>query len=450
MYSLHCLICGIVVPIFYALLTSKKNKMYQKFFYTCQCVSEIKFLDRKIKLMGDFEICNFNFLPENIDKTVCFFHFCQVIWRKCQKISSELYSSKKDFYVLARYIMVLPLISANRIDNILKMLKETFKEEHEQMLLDFFVKNYINGKYLIQYWNIRDSVIRCNNWLESFHSMLNRFSSLSHPSIYRLIPLLNNVILKERTKLFEVREKLNVAGKKKRQIFKNRSLETVITEEGTYSDIDLLKNLTNLSKTINSVFEEEEEENEMEMDEEYEEDATFDNNEDGEGVIDGKNGEMLLLDNDYESDGPVVITYREYREEQKVYSVESGDMDEPSERMAQSDVSKMSEDSSVDGNDINGDEGDITSGEGTEMSECSTSDAEDETGTIEEESRTRKAVRRGTKRKTLEKLRTREGYEEEDKKKPERSQRKKMTKKVRKTKTLSVNKLNKATRRCKK
>ena len=80
MYSIHVLTCGIVVPVIYGLLTSKKNSLYKKFFEKCEECTKLKFLHRSVIILGDFEICFMSFFDESVLKKVCIFHFCQTLW----------------------------------------------------------------------------------------------------------------------------------------------------------------------------------------------------------------------------------------------------------------------------------------------------------------------------------------------------------------------------------
>ena len=104
-------------------------------------------MSKKIVLMGDFEICLMNFLGENITRKTCYFHYCQNIWRQCQAISKVEYEARRTFYLLAKYLMVFPFISVERIEKIVLDLEMVFQNENEKKLLKYYKSNYINGVY---------------------------------------------------------------------------------------------------------------------------------------------------------------------------------------------------------------------------------------------------------------------------------------------------------------
>ena len=91
------------------LMKKKSNKMYKKVFDTIKEVTGIDILNKECTVLGDFEICGQIFFSKGFEKC-CFFHYTQIIWRKCQKLSKSEYEKKGDFYLCARLLMVLPLI----------------------------------------------------------------------------------------------------------------------------------------------------------------------------------------------------------------------------------------------------------------------------------------------------------------------------------------------------
>ena len=207
-------------PVFYALLPGKSKKIYENLFKVIKQKSGVDILNTKAIVMSDFEIANFNFFGKNVMRKCCFFHFCQNIWRYSQKIAKDEYTKRGSFYLLSRSLMVLPLIKKERIDQILEYLKNKYTLKIETDLLNYFTKNYINGKYDISQWNLLDVPIRNNNWLESFHSMINRLFRFNHPPVSDLIKALNKIIINERIKYYEIVEKKNLPRQKKKFVKK--------------------------------------------------------------------------------------------------------------------------------------------------------------------------------------------------------------------------------------
>ena len=139
-------------------------------------------------------------------------------------ISKTEYDAKGSFFELCHNLMVLPIVSFSRIESMVELLDVNFKSDSERKMLSYFKANYLHGNYHVELWNLRSTAIKTNNWMESFHSMLNRLIHIHHPSIHILIPHLNKIIEDERKNLFEVRIKNNVKTKKKQYLMVFRKM----------------------------------------------------------------------------------------------------------------------------------------------------------------------------------------------------------------------------------
>lgn len=117
LYDIHVLYESEVFPIFYCLMVNKSNRLYKKMFDLLCNISGFNFLERDIIFLGDFEVCHFSFMSQNIQRKACYFHYTQNIWRKCQNISQKEYNEHGNFYKLAKTLMVLPYIKVERIKN---------------------------------------------------------------------------------------------------------------------------------------------------------------------------------------------------------------------------------------------------------------------------------------------------------------------------------------------
>ena len=255
MYSIHAMTCGIVVPVIYGLLSSKKTRLYKKFFDKCEETTKMKFLHRKVILLSDFEVCFFQFLDEQVLKKTCLFHYCQSLWRKAQELSQIEYLKKGEFYELVRCLMVLPLVKIERVLDLFLLLKELYTNDIEKKMICYFESNYISGRYKMDYWNLYKISVRCNNFVESFHAMINKFIDVCHPSLHKFIRELYSIIEKERLNVFEVIVKHNLRRDKKEEITKNKQLETIMSGEGKYGDADLLIVLKNTCRVVEQNFE---------------------------------------------------------------------------------------------------------------------------------------------------------------------------------------------------
>ena len=217
-FSLHFLEEGGVFPAIYCLMKRKSNKMYKKLFIKIKECLNVDILNKNCFLLGDFEVTGMRFIGKNISRKCCYFHFTQNLWRKAQKLSKAEYEKHSSFYYLTKSLMIFPFIDKTRINDAIKYLNQKHKSNIEKELLEFFIKNYINGKYKIDFWHIRDLLIRTNNNMESYHSMLNRMVRVPHPHISELIKHLNEIIENEFITYFDVVKKGNSPRSKKQHI----------------------------------------------------------------------------------------------------------------------------------------------------------------------------------------------------------------------------------------
>lgn len=64
-------------------MKNKKRELYKKIFDKIDEKTGGKLFQRKLTIMGDFEILNFNFFnDELVTKKCCSFHFCECLERK--------------------------------------------------------------------------------------------------------------------------------------------------------------------------------------------------------------------------------------------------------------------------------------------------------------------------------------------------------------------------------
>lgn len=255
MYTIQVMTFGVIIPIIYCLMDGKSNDHYEMLFNMLEEESKQDITDREFTLMGDFEISHFNFFKKKITRKNCLFHYCQCIYRKCQKISKNDYDSHGSFYKLAKSLMILPYVSENRVKNIFNYLKNEYKNENEKELLTYFENNFINGSFKIKNWNLHDIVIRSNNQIESFHSSFNRFVRLNNPPFHQLVPKINKQIEKVKVEYDEQVKKMNRRRKKTEYLIKNKNLYTILLEENKYNDMEFVTVLMNAIKISNYKYE---------------------------------------------------------------------------------------------------------------------------------------------------------------------------------------------------
>ena len=266
-HSLHVLKCGTAFPIIYAIMKKKKVALYEKLFKIVEELTHCEILEFAGYIMSDYELFNMKFFEKG-HKSYCWFHTCQSIHRRANTINKIEYNKKKSFYTLSRHLMNLALVKKDRVKKLFDYLNDNFKGPEEILLLEYFRNNYLSNKYNINNWNVHDISIRTNNYLESFNSMLNRMSNVSHPQRKEFESILEKVVQRNYIKYIEVVKKNNPIRKSKKQLTKQSLLYQIMIDEDSYSDADLLNALLKYSPNIKHVYEEEPEEIENQSKEE--------------------------------------------------------------------------------------------------------------------------------------------------------------------------------------
>ena len=320
LYSIHCLKCGNAFPVIYALLPNKKDKTYTKLFNLVKEITNVDISKTGAYIMGDFELCSMKFFDDKSKVKNCWFHHNQSVYRKAQKISKIEYEEKESFYKLCKNIMVLPLVKPKRVPKIFKFLEKNFKSKNEKELLKYYKENYLQGKYKIENWNVRNIPMRTNNFVESFHGFINRVYKLIHPPLRECISTINKIIDTEYIKYLEVCIKMNPLRKDKKQIQKQNLLYQIMSDEDSYTDKDLLEALVKYDPMKKIHYEDEEDE-----DAEKEEDGLVDNKNNQEKtkevieIEDDKNDEKMEIE---QNDSEVIEIIGNENDLQKVKTIE--------------------------------------------------------------------------------------------------------------------------------
>ena len=97
LYTIHCKGNTLIFPVVYALMKHKDNESYNKLFGIVENSVGDEIFHKGKRIMGDFEVCNFNFLPSEVERKACYFHFTQNIYRRAQTLSVEEYKKRGSF-----------------------------------------------------------------------------------------------------------------------------------------------------------------------------------------------------------------------------------------------------------------------------------------------------------------------------------------------------------------
>lgn len=121
-YTIHIQIDGIMYPVVYALLPSKSEQVYTRFFNLVQrtmITNNLPFSPTTVLM--DFERAAQNAIRSvchGITIKGCFFHYIQCIWRKAQMTGLQIpYRDNEDIRKLARRAAALPLVPEHQVED---------------------------------------------------------------------------------------------------------------------------------------------------------------------------------------------------------------------------------------------------------------------------------------------------------------------------------------------
>lgn len=176
------------LPIFYALMTDKKESSYLALFHlikaTCPHFKPIKF-------HADFEIGMSNALKQvfaNIEIKKCFYHFCKSLWRKAKEIGLKSKLQRR----IVGLCTALSLLPANQIQDGWNYILSACEPSNPK--ISKFVK-YMNVTWLknfnfINEWCTYQERHRTNNVCENWNSQINKKVHKNYVTIAKLLSAL--------------------------------------------------------------------------------------------------------------------------------------------------------------------------------------------------------------------------------------------------------------------
>lgn len=199
-----------ILPLVYALMTSKSEQCYEQLFEGLISICDDYGYELLPKcIINDFEKAAINavsnIFPE-CEQTGCFFHLGQSIWRKIQ--SSGLathYGNDIEFALKLRCLWSLAFLPPEQIPDAFDNLSANYSVP--DVIKTYFEENYIRGKikrtfrngsvsrsaplyppsFWSVYYNNENNIPRTQNNVESWHKRWKILVGAEHVGIYRLI-----------------------------------------------------------------------------------------------------------------------------------------------------------------------------------------------------------------------------------------------------------------------
>lgn len=191
-----------VMPLLYALMTSKSQKCYTALFHEIASFAvENGFELNPSIVLSDFERAPINAIKHQFPNAVtkgCFFHLGQIIWRKVQSMGlARKYGEDPDFSLGIRQISALAFLTPSEIPRAFYEV-ESILPRDAAPIATWFAKNYVSGVrhraqplYPPTFWSVTDQMAvglpRTQNNAEAWHRRLKALLGKAHVGVYAMV-----------------------------------------------------------------------------------------------------------------------------------------------------------------------------------------------------------------------------------------------------------------------
>lgn len=190
-----------VFPLFFAFLENKKQKTYELLFD----IIKSRFPTwRPSQMLIDYEKSAINAIRKKFPNTIlkgCYYHFCRSIFKKAKNLGIKSRVQRRH---VARCAGLARLPLRYITSGYQYIMKKSPKTEPVQKFNTYFDRFWFHNIKFIKMWCCNEEEIRNTNYVEGWHSRLNRYVGIKNPSIAKVLDILQ--------KEFKIK---NITGKAK-------------------------------------------------------------------------------------------------------------------------------------------------------------------------------------------------------------------------------------------
>lgn len=224
---------NVAIPIAWILMSNKTKTSYTD---TWKFVKEnFPTLSNLKTAMTDFELAlrsGLRAVYEGVEVSGCWFHYTQCLWRNavkkgfCRMKNNKKYRPEHHFIV--RQLMALALIPASEVKRqyhrirveAMAFFEGTQYEKNFRKFFMYYEREWLDGVYKIREWCVYGFQERTNNFLESYHRILQQVLGL-RPSSCNFIRGMISLLDTSKEKLWKIRNnKITPTKRSKKTIAK--------------------------------------------------------------------------------------------------------------------------------------------------------------------------------------------------------------------------------------
>ena len=225
---IHCVFSDILIPVFYALMTSKSRVLYDALFL---CIRNFFPSFKPAKCVVDFETALYSSIQFNFESQMqgCLFHYRQALWRKWSRLGID-----KDGELIKwlKKLMALPLLPEEKIEQCFYTLAPTedikSKSEGDEVVWFYhYIENYWIKRIPLGLLSVYGCARRTNSEVECFHWGLLRKFNIRHPNFWVFVDKLHEII---NSYCVEIQQIENGLGTRKRKAKFSKAVDSAIKD----------------------------------------------------------------------------------------------------------------------------------------------------------------------------------------------------------------------------
>jgi MULE transposase domain/FLYWCH zinc finger domain len=272
LYTIHGSVGGNensrIMPLVYALMSSKSEECYKRLFQDLIEFSEEHDIDLQPRyILTDFEKAAINAIQaefQNIQNKGCHFHLAQNVYRKVQHCGLVTrYGTDENFSLLIRHIPALAFLPPNEIPEAFNELKVNMPREANE-IMEWFENYYVHGKvrrrlrrsgnvvresplFPPSLWSVVDNIEytfpRTQNSVEAWHRRWEVLVGNTHVGVFKIIKEIQKEQNQVELNIESILRGMPRPLQKKKDRERENRIQTVYNDRHNRSNMDFLRSI---------------------------------------------------------------------------------------------------------------------------------------------------------------------------------------------------------------